>query len=456
MVGSKSSVCERFLFSLKREFEVWLANKRLAPRHDTTARRALNCYKSSLVWLVQLILFAFMLDNILQLSLAASLISLALFDVFQTVVVPRWTSRRWRIAPHLIEVLWHFWLFVAERLRDKRRRDDWLGTFAPLSVIVILIAWVGALTCGYGLIIYTLRDQVNEHPTTFAGSCYIAGTSFLTIGYGDYVPATNLMRFIFLTAAAAGLATFALVISWLFTLYQSFARREALVLTLDARAGSPPSGVMLLQTYAALEMTGELHPTFSAWEFWTADMLDSHLAFPLLPFFRSSHDDQSWISAMGAVLDAATLVISTVESAPQGEKLGLGSAHMMYRLGCHAVTDLSNYFRLRLPRKLREYKEGVPHPGVENHEWLAARRALQKAGYSLKPSEESWQDFAEKRAAYAWQLNNLAKLFAAAPSQWIGDRTTLPYLQPHPHQEKVLEAIEEIKIAEAKTESQAL
>ncbi len=380
-----------------------------------------------------------MISTILELSLALLLIFLALFDVFQTVVVPRWTSRRWRIAPHLINILWRFWLYVAARLRKQHRRDDWLGTFAPLCVILILLAWISTLICGYGLIIYNLRDHVSESPTTFGGCCYIAGASLLTIGYGDFVPATGLMRFVFLSAGAAGLATFALVISWLFTLYQSFARRESLVLTLDGRAGSPPSGVMLLQTYAALDMTGELHPTFASWELWTADMLDSHLAFPLLPFFRSSHDNQSWISAMGAVLDAATLVISTVEDAPRNEKLALGSAHMMYRLGCHAVVDLSNYFRVRLPPKLREYKQGAAHPGVENHEWLAARRALQKAGYTLKPSDESWHDFSEKRAAYAWQLNNLAKLFAASPTQWIGDRTTLPYLQPHPHQEKVLE-----------------
>lgn len=376
----------------------------------------------------------------LELFLAALLIFLALFDVFQTVVVPRWTSRRWRIAPNLIDISWQFWLFVSNRLiRSERRRDDWLGTFAPFCVLLILLAWVSTLICGYGLIIYNLRDQVNEHPTTFGGSCYIAGTSLLTIGYGDFVPSTPLMRFIFLSAGAAGLATFALVISWLFTLYQSFARRESLVLTLDGRAGSPPSGVMLLQTYATLDMTGELHPTFEAWEIWTADMLDSHLAFPLLPFFRSSHDNQSWISAMGAVLDAATLVISTVDKAPSNDKLALGSAHMMYRLGCHAIEDLSNYFRLRLPPKLREYSSGAPHPGVENHEWLAARRALQKAGFTLKPGDESWHDFSAKRAAYAWQLNNLAKLFAAQPTQWIGDRTTLPYLQPHPHQEKVAE-----------------
>lgn len=374
----------------------------------------------------------------LQVLLGASLISLALFDVFQTVVVPRWTSRRWRMAPFLINGLWLLWLKVARRSRNADRRDDWLGDFAPLCVLTILMVWVGMLILGHGLLIHALRDQVEPRPTTLIGCCYIAGTTLLTIGYGDFVPASGLMRFVFLSAGAIGLATFALVISWLFTLYQAFDRRETLVVMLESRAGSPPSGVMLLQTYATLDMIGELHPTFGLWEQWTADVLDSHLAFPLLPYFRSSHYNQSWISAMGAVLDAATLMISTVQSVQsddnEEEQLALGSAHMMYRLGCRTVADFSKYFRPELPNKTRapeQRRQNQGHPGIEMHEWQAARKALENSGYNLKPSEESWHDFSEKRAVYAWQLTNLARLFAAPPTQWLSDHTTPPHLQPH-------------------------
>ena len=374
--------------------------------------------------------------DFLQLFLGALLVLTGLFDVFQTVVVPRWTSRGWRMAPHLIAGLWPLWHGVALRLRSARRQDDLLGTFAPLCVLLILGAWLVQVTLGYGLVVHALREQIRPEPSTLSGSIYIAGTSLLTIGYGDFVPATVLARLVSLSAGAVGLATFALVISWLFTLYQSFARRERNVLTLDGRAGAPPSGVTLLETYAALDMTEHLHSTFERWEHWTADVLDSHLAFPVLPFFRSSHDNESWINAMGAVLDAATLVITTIESGPRGERCGHGAAQMMYRLGCHAVSDLSIYFRYRLPEKLRKSASGLPHPGVEINEFKQARRRLEKAGYQLKSEEEAWRDFSEKRAVYAFALNNLAKLFAAVPTQWIGDRTTLPYLQPHAHQQQ--------------------
>lgn len=379
----------------------------------------------------------FKLQGFAELTLGLFLIVLTLFDVFQTIVVPRWTSRRWRLAPHLIAWLWRLWLAISTRLSVQRRRDEWLGAFAPLCVLMVLCTWVVMLITGYGWLIYALHDQLHPKPSTFIGCCYIAGTSLLTIGYGDFVPTTTVMRLIFLSCGAIGLATFALVISWLFTLYQAFARRETLVLTLGSRAGTPPAGLTLLETYAALQMIGDLHTTFTQWELWTADVLDSHLAFPLLPFFRSSHDDQSWISAMGAVLDAATLLITTVESHPGTERLAHGSAQMMYRLGCHAVDDLSKYFRLRLPPRLRSYKTAAPQPGVEINEWRIARRELEKAGFVLRSEAEAWDDFAHKRTVYAWELNTLAKLFVAAPTQWIGDRSNLPYLQPNVHSQEV-------------------
>ncbi len=377
------------------------------------------------------------LEIVFQLTVCALLVSSVLYDVFQTVVVPRWTSRRWRLAPLLIRELWAVWRPSALRLRSVRRQDDLLGAFAPLTVILILIFWVAQLTVGYGFAVHALREQITPVPSTWTGAFYIAGTSLLTIGYGDFVPNTSFARMIFLSAGAAGLATFALVISWLFTLYQAFARREIMVLTLDGRAGAPPSGITMLETYAALKMTDQLHFTFERWELWTADVLDSHLAYPLLPFFRSSHDNESWISAMGAVLDASTLIITAVESGPDEERVGHGAAQMMYRLGCHAIADLSIYFRFRLPTKTRKKQKNMkwlPHPGVEFQEFRHARRRLEKAGYKLNLESDSWQEFSEKRSVYAADLNNLAKLFASAPTTWIGDRTTLPYLQPHPHQ----------------------
>jgi hypothetical protein len=255
----------------------------------------------------------------------------------------------------------------------------------------------------------------------------------LTIGFGDIVATETLARVVLTAAAASGLSLVALVISLTFTLYSSFQRREVRVLMLDARAGAPPSGVTLLETYARYDMIDELPPFFNSWEVWAAEMLESHLAYPLLPYFRSSHDNESWVSAMGAVLDAATLVITTIDSAadagqPSAALKPQGPAHMMYGLGCHATIDLSHWFSDRLEGIDPKTGDIVRDAGVERTEFTLARLRLERAGYRLLPADESWTAFQQKRAEYAAALNAIAKHLATPPSQWIGDRSTIAHI----------------------------
>jgi hypothetical protein len=187
------------------------------------------------------------------------------------------------------------------------------------------------------------------------------------------------------------------------------------VVMLDARAGAPPSGVTLLETYAQLEMTQQLSETFTTWERWSAEVLDSHLAYPILTYFRSSHDNESWISALGAVLDAATLMVSTVDGLP------FGPAKMMVSMGAHLVEDICNQFNL-------SYNGAV---GVERAEFEDARIRLGVAGYILKDdADAAWTKFTKMRGVYASRLNAMAQAWATPPAQWIGDRSTLRYRHP--------------------------
>ena len=356
------------------------------------------------------------------------LVAIALFDVFQSVVLPRRSGSILRLAPHLIFFLWPFWRSVGLRLRPAWRREDFLGTFAPFAIVFLLAAWFAALIVGVGLILHALQDQFQPKIVDYETAFYMAGTSLFTIGFGDIVATAGPARIVVLLAGAVGLTIVALVIALTFNLYASFARREVLVLVLDARAGVPPSGVMLLETYGRLGIIDELAPTFAQFELWTAEMLDSHLAYPILPFFRSSHDGQSWVSALGAVLDAATLLTTAVpEDAAQLTDLlrkGRASAEMIYSIGCHAIIDLTH---LRVFRK--RFRLTGQGPEIERVEFEVACRQLADAGYPTTCNEESWQAFAERRAVYAARLNLLARYFASPPSQWIGDRTVLPHLR---------------------------
>jgi hypothetical protein len=364
---------------------------------------------------------------VFELLVGVVLVGVVLFDVFESVVLPRRTGSLLRLAPHLLLFLWPAWRWIGSRMQPAWRREDFLGTFAPFTIVLLLALWFTALILGFGLILHALQDEVRPPIDDYETAFYLAGTSLFTIGFGDVVATAAPARVVVLLAGASGLTIVALVIALAFNLYASFARREVLVLVLDSRAGVPPSGVTMLETYGRHRIVDELGTTFSHFELWTAEMLDSHLAYPILPFFRSSHDGQSWVSALGAVLDAATL-LTTVIPEDCGEQSQLlrksrASAEMMYSIGCHALVDLTHFrfFRARLDLT----SQG---PDIERSEFESACQQLAKAGYPTSCSEASWQAFAKRRAVYATRLNLLARYFATPPTQWIGDRSAVPYL----------------------------
>ncbi|HEV3137895.1 MAG TPA: potassium channel family protein, partial [Pirellulales bacterium] len=303
-----------------------------------------------------------------------ALVAVVLYDVFETVVVPRRTGRFLRLSPLMIRWLWPIWRRYGVRLYPAWRREDFLGTFAPLALVLLLVLWEISLIVGFGLVMHALQDQIAPKPADFPSALYFAGASLLTIGYGDIAPVGALARAAALLAGASGLAVVALVISLTFNLYGSFARREIYVLALDSRAGVPPSGVMMLETFGRYKIIDELAPSFAQLELWTAEMLDSHLAYPILPFFRSSHDGQSWVSALGAVLDAATLLITAFPADPANDSDALrksrASAEMMYAVGVHALVDITQLLRRRLDKQIPKL------PGIEQAEFETACQRL--------------------------------------------------------------------------------
>ncbi|MGZ6261010.1 MAG: ion channel, partial [Candidatus Limnocylindrales bacterium] len=267
--------------------------------------------------------------------LGAFLLVLALWDLFETIVVPRPTPGWFRIGRYLVRGSWR----ALRTLRDGRggrSYDRVLGLFAPGATIALLAAWLVSLILGYGLLLFAVRDQLRPVPTNLGTTVYFAATSVLTLGFGDLVAEGPLARIIAAMAAITGLGVVALVVTFLFSLYGSYQRREVRVVMLQASAGAPPSAVALLETYAQLGLVEQLPGLFRDWQAWAAEVLDSHVAYPLLGFFRSSHDDLSWISALGTVLDASSLVLTTIEDLPRGD------AKLFKRMGTHLVEDLSN------------------------------------------------------------------------------------------------------------------
>ncbi|HEY7942757.1 MAG TPA: ion channel [Candidatus Limnocylindrales bacterium] len=339
--------------------------------------------------------------------LGAFLLVLALWDLFETIVVPRPTPGWFRIGRYLVRGSWR----ALRTLRDGqggRSYDRVLGLFAPAATIALLAAWLLSLILGYGLILFALRDQLRPVPTNLGTTVYFAATSVLTLGFGDIVAEGPLARIIAAMAAITGLGVVALVVTFLFSLYGSYQRREVRVVMLQASAGAPPSAVALLETYAQLGLVEQLPGLFRDWQAWAAEVLDSHVAYPLLGFFRSSHDDLSWISALGTVLDASSLVLTTIEDLPRGD------AKLFKRMGTHLVEDLSNL----------GFQVGRAS-GLDRSAFEAACDRLEGSGYRLAPRDAAWHAFEAARATYSSRLEAMAAYWAMAGTQWLGDPVTL-------------------------------
>jgi Ion channel len=335
------------------------------------------------------------------------LVLLALWDIFQTVVVPRPTPGVYRFSRYVIRSSWHFVRGIARR-RKQSAQDPLLGIFGPAAAVLMLATWLIVLIVGYGLVLFALGDQVAPPVTDLGSALYLAAVSLTTVGFGDIVPTGLATRVAVVLAAAAGLGVVALVVTFLFSLYNSYQRREVLVISLQATAGAPPSAVKLLLTYAKLDLIDRLPEFFLTWKHWAAEVLDSHVAYPLLGYFRASHDNLSWISALGTVLDAACLVTTTIKGIPRGE------AELCRRVGAHLVEDLSSF----------RFTDGVSVP-LSRAEFDAACRRLAAAGYELEPPDRAWRLFEAARAAYADSLERMANYWATPATSWLGSHAPL-------------------------------
>jgi hypothetical protein len=341
------------------------------------------------------------------------LVFIALRDVFQGVIVPRAENTSLRVSRYLNRSIWYVWPLIANKcFRHERKREDFLGTFAPFTLIVYLVTWVVLLIVGWGFLFYGIRDQLRPDNLSLADSIYFAGASLLTIGYGDIVGTTTLAHMLSLAAAACGLAVVAVVATFLFSVFGAFQKREAFVVMFGARATAPPSGVGLLVEHAEAGIIPDLAQVFHEGQEWMAHVMESHLAYPILTLFRSSHDYESWVGTLGALLDSSALVLTTIESEPAIK----GQAHFVYNLGRHLTHDFASYFGFA------ERGDGV---GIDRSEFDGACNRLKAAGYHIGDCDEAWKRFSALRGSYAAPLNAIARWLVIPPVQWVGDRSLL-------------------------------
>ena len=233
------------------------------------------------------------------------LIVLILVDVFEAMHLPRRITHQFRFARLFYTFSWRPWAALARRMQPGKRRNAFLSFFGPLSVLMLMGAWAVGLVLGFAVLQWSLGSalQTPGEDTHFSTYLYLSGTTFFTLGFGDVTPVRPLGRSLAVAEAGLGFAFLAVVISYLPALYQTFSRREVTIALLDARAGSPPTAAQLLIRLARHRGLAPLDRFLEEWERWAAEVLESHVSFPVLSYYRSQHDNQSWLVALTAVLD---------------------------------------------------------------------------------------------------------------------------------------------------------
>jgi len=265
------------------------------------------------------------------------LIFIILMDAFETVVLPRRIRRTFRIASWFYKNTWGFWTRVGLHIKSVNRREGFLAYFGPLSLIVLLFFWAAGLIFGFACMQYGFGEHVSlgSEKITFWKVLYMSGETFFTLGYGDITPTNYAARTLAVMEAGMGFAFLGVVVGYLPVIYNSFNTREIEISLLDARAGSPPSAAEFLGRLGCCPEQSVLDEIFRDWERWCADLLSSHISYPVLIFFRSQHPNQSWLSALTAMLDVTSLIITGVDGIhPEQAKLTFAMAR-------HAVVDLA-------------------------------------------------------------------------------------------------------------------
>lgn len=345
------------------------------------------------------------------------LLGVVLLDAFQSIILPRRPVGRFRITRLFFLATWRPWRAVTSRLGPRSLRDHLYSIYGPLSLLILFFVWALLLTLGFALIFFGLHvafhDETQSTPMHwphFRSCLYVSGTTLFTLGMGDVTPVTGLARLLTVLEAGIGLAFIALVIGYVPLLYSTFSQREVLVALLDARAGSPPTAAELLLRHSFDEGPLVLRQLLADWERWCAEVLETHISYPILCYYRSQHDNQSWLAALVAVLDTCALLITMMD----GERTR--QAQLTFAIGRHTLVDLVHVLHLEaLEANLRH----APLTRLQDQELGQLCAALEGTGFSPCDDFESRERLCALRKLYEPYACALADNLRLTMPSWV-------------------------------------
>lgn len=339
--------------------------------------------------------------------IGGALVLMMLVEIFVAFLLPRRVKRDPAIVRSVFNYAWLPWRRVA-RVLPPQAADTMLGIYGPFGLLLNLVLWVATMMLGYACLQWADGSHLGpmQASVNFGNDLYFSAATMTTDGPATLIAQTPFARAIQVIDSGSGLAVLAIVIGYLPSLYQAFSRREATVSQLDARAGSPPSAGRLLLRTADGEGWPALNRYLGGWEQWVAELMETHLAYPVLAYFRSQHVNQNWLAAMCTVLDACAF---TIAAAPEGS---VDSSRFTFAIARHAVADLSYSFH------------ATPSPPSEERlpetDLMELIAALKKLGVELGAEPAVVRDrLTRTRAFYEPYVNALAERLELPLPPWI-------------------------------------
>ena len=321
------------------------------------------------------------------------LIALMLAEFFVTFMLPRRVRRDPRIARGLIRLFWRPWRVLARQLSPSSA-DTFLGLFGPLALLSELLTWTIGLIFGFALLEYAAVGGGFGHGLLFSSGLFLNA---------EAVSGSTAVHLIALVEAAVAIGVLFIVIGYLPAVYGSFSRRETAVTQLAARAGSPPAAGAVLCRAAGRARWRELERDFQSWEEWAAELMETHLSYPILGYYRSQHVNQNWLAALTAMVDVAAFV-TAVEADGESE-----AAQLTFAIGRHALADLALQFRVRYRHAER----------LSDADFDRLYDAVEQAASRPAGREEARRRLTELRRAYEPKAQGLAEWFALELPPWL-------------------------------------
>lgn len=337
----------------------------------------------------------------------AAIFLIVVWDAFEAIILPRRVTRKFRLTRLFYKSTWSVWKSVMCLVTSRKRREALLGFFGPLSLLVLVAVWAVGLVLGFGLMQYGAGSAVNMAggEPSFLTDIYLSGTTFFTLGLGDVIPRSGLARALVVTEAGFGFGFLAAVIGYLPFIYGSFSEREVDISLLDSRAGTPPTAGELLRRHSYPHGQEALRELLKDWERWSAELMESHLSYPVLAYFRSQHDNQSWIASLAAILDTCALVMVGIEGACEKQ------AELTFAIARHAVADLSQVFGTA--------PASLPNDRLPAAELRHIRDILAQHGLQLRDGQEADLRLNELRRMYEPYIHSLAGYLNQTLPPWI-------------------------------------